>query len=115
MGYLSAYRLPVMAAYCIMLTVMTIWPRDRTVEILLAQSTAAIVGAQLWYTAEGGVYLLWYVPLMLMVVFRPRLVHLRAPAPPESSAEAGAISPGKGRAPTYPARTLPTRNSQVFR
>ena len=37
MSYLSVYRLPVMAAYFLMLTVMTIWPRSRTVEVLLAQ------------------------------------------------------------------------------
>ncbi|SFI53475.1 hypothetical protein [Planctomicrobium piriforme] len=115
MGYLSVYRLPVMVAYFIMLTIMTIWPKDRTVEVLLAQSTAAIVGTQLWYTPEGGVYVLWYLPLMLMVVFRPRLIHLRAPSFPEHNAEAGNVSPGKPRQPSFGARPGSTRNVQLFR
>ncbi len=115
LGYLSAYRLPVMAAYFIMVTVMTIWPKDRTVEVLLAQSTAAIVGTQLWYTAEGGVYLLWYLPLMLMVVFRPRLIHLRAPAAQNQTTETANISPGKVIKRPYFARHLQLRNSHLFR
>lgn len=75
--YVSPYRWPVMAAYFIMVIFMTIWPRRRNVEVLLAQSAAAIIGTQLWYTQKGGVYLLWYVPLLLMVIFRPRLTHLK--------------------------------------
>lgn len=72
--YFSPYRIPIMTAYAIMVVVMTIWPRKRSLEVLMAQSAAVIVGTQLWYTQKGGVYLLWYFPLMLMVVFRPRLL-----------------------------------------
>lgn len=75
--YVSPYRWPVMASYFIMVVLMTLWPRKRNVEVLLAQSSAAIIGTQLWYTQSGGVYLLWYVPLLLMVIFRPRLTHLK--------------------------------------
>ncbi|MCA9080766.1 MAG: DUF2029 domain-containing protein [Planctomycetaceae bacterium] len=77
--YLSVYRIPIMVAYGVMLVAMAIWPRRRTVETLLAQSCAVIVGAQLWFTQQGGVYLLWYLPLMLMVVFRPRLMQVSFP------------------------------------
>ncbi len=114
-GYLSAYRLPVMVAYFIMLIIMTIWPKDRTVEVLLAQSTAAIVGTQLWYTAEGGVYLLWYLPLMLMVVFRPRLIHLRAPTSVEEQTETLTVSPGKSRNILPSGRAMQIRNAHLFR
>lgn len=75
--YVSPYRWPVMATYFIMVVMMTFWPRKRNMEVLLAQSAAAIIGTQLWYTQKGGVYLLWYIPLLLMVIFRPRLSHLR--------------------------------------
>jgi len=114
LGYLSVYRLPMMVAYFIMLTVMTIWPKDRTVEVLLAQSTAAIVGTQLWYTAEGGVYLLWYLPLMLMVVFRPRLIHLRAPSGEEVASESLSVSPSKVPG-VSPGRTANVRNAFLSR
>jgi len=72
-GYFSPYRIPVMTAYFIAVIIMTIWPRRRSLEVLIAQSAAVVVGTQLWYTQKGGVYLLWYFPLLLMVVFRPRL------------------------------------------
>lgn len=110
--YLSVYRLPVMVAYFIMLIVMTIWPRRRTVEVLLAQSAAAIIGTQLWYTQHGGVYLLWYLPLVLMVVFRPRLVHLRNPDDLTENGEHASLS-RSGSAPTL-ARSA-SRNMQLFR
>lgn len=78
-SFLSVYRLPVMVAYFALLFSLTVWPRHKTVEHLLAHSAAIIVGTQFWFTQQGGVYLLWYLPLALMVVFRPRLAHLRPP------------------------------------
>jgi hypothetical protein len=46
-----------------------------------------VVGTQFWYPQEGGVYLLWYLPLVLMVTFRPRLVHLTPPGQLDQEAE----------------------------
>lgn len=74
-----AYRIPVFAAYVVMLIFVTIWPREKNLEHLLAYSTALVLGTQFWYPQQGGVYLLWYVPLFLMVAFRPRLGHLTSP------------------------------------
>ncbi|WP_437228630.1 glycosyltransferase family 87 protein [Planctomicrobium sp. SH661] len=115
LDYLSVYRLPVMVAYFIMLTVMTIWPKSRTVEVLLAQSTAAVVGTQLWYEQQGGVYLLWYLPLMLMVVFRPRLMHLRAPGHVEQLLEQTNVSTGKPQPATVSGRSMSSRTLHLFR
>jgi hypothetical protein len=85
-AFLSIYRIPVIVAYFAMLFSITVWPRHKTVEHLLAHSAAIIVGTQFWFTQQGGVYLLWYLPLVLMVVFRPRLAHLRPPALDASAA-----------------------------
>jgi hypothetical protein len=81
----SWFRIPVIAAYLVMLTSLTLWPRQKTIEHLITASAAAIVGTQFWYPQEGGVYLLWYMPLVILVVFRPRLMHL---TPPEALAGA---------------------------
>jgi hypothetical protein len=75
------YRLPTMAAFAVMLVVLTVWPRRKTLEHLLASSTALVVGVQFWYPQEGGVYLLWHLPLTLAVVFRPTLSALTAARP----------------------------------
>jgi len=42
----------------------------------LANSVAIIVATQFWYPDQGGIYVLWYLPLMLVVTFRPRLATL---------------------------------------
>lgn len=85
-GFWSTYgndwfRIPVIAAYLVMLVSLTIWPRQKSIEHLITASAAAIVGTQFWYPQEGGVYLLWYMPLMILVAFRPRLIHLTPPEP----------------------------------
>ena len=87
--YLSVYRLPVIALYCIQLVVLTWLPRQKNVEHLLAHSAAIIISTQFWYTQQGGVYVLWYLPMFLMVVFRPRLLHL---LPPEAQLEENTAS-----------------------
>jgi len=72
----QAWRIPVIVAYAIMVVTLTIWPRRKNLEHLVTSSGAIIVGTQFWYPQEGSVYFLWFLPLLLMVIFRPRLVHL---------------------------------------
>ncbi len=84
--YDAAYRIPVFATFCVSLVMLTIWPFEKTLEHLLAHSAAVIVATQFWYPNEGGIYILWYLPLVLAVVFRPRLVHLARSTPSEASA-----------------------------
>lgn len=78
----SVYRIPVMAAFLVMVVCLSIFPLKKNIEHLMAHSTAIIVATQLWYPVHGGVYVLWYLPLLLSVMFRPRLTHL---VPPESA------------------------------
>lgn len=76
-------RITMAAVFFIMLVAMTVIPRKRNLENLLANSTALIVAAQLWYPDDVGSYVLWYLPLLLLVIFRPRLDRF---VPPESPA-----------------------------
>lgn len=109
--YLSVYRLPIMVGYGIMLLLMTIFPGRRTVETLLAQSTAAIIGTQLWFTQQGGVYLLWYLPLLLMLVFRPRLMQVSFPEESEAASTAVPVP----RTGTVGNSTVRSSSLQLFR
>lgn len=113
-GYVSPYRWPVMALYFLMLIFMTIYPKERNMEVLLAQSAAAVIGTQLWYTHSGGVYLLWYVPLLLMVIFRPRLAHLKFAEKTDEQKQAlgNATPPGNVKQPTV---STTAKNLQLFR
>jgi hypothetical protein len=78
----SVYRIPVMAAFLVMAICLTIFPLKKNIEHLMSHSAAIVVATQLWYPQHGGVYVLWYLPLLLAVMFRPRLTHL---VPPESA------------------------------
>jgi hypothetical protein len=62
-----------------MLTSLTFLPREKNLEHLLGHSTAIIVATQLWYPQQGGTYVLWYLPLVLAVMFRPRLTNQTPP------------------------------------
>jgi hypothetical protein len=83
----AAYRIPVIAAFAVMAAVLTFLPWNKNLEHLISHSTAIVVGTQFWYPQQGGVYLLWYLPLLLLVVFRPRLAHLVPPATGATQAE----------------------------
>ena len=72
-NYWEPYRLPVIAAFAIMLIVMTVWPRPKTLELLLAQQVATIIAVQFWLPDAAGTYILWYLPILLTLMFRTRL------------------------------------------
>jgi len=92
---IKAYRIPVFVAFCAGTIVISIWPRQKTLENLIANSGAIIVGTQFWYPQQGGVYSLWYVPLLLVVIFRPTLSHL---LPPEFARRAATQQPANAPA-----------------
>lgn len=75
----ASFRIPVFSIYLLMVIGLALGRRKKTLEQLIASSTAIILGTQFWYPREGGTYMLWYVPLLLVMIFRPRLSHLVAP------------------------------------
>jgi hypothetical protein len=80
-----AYRLPVFIAYLAFLGVTAVWPHPKNLAHLVALSAALLIGCQFWYADKGGVYVLWYLPLLLLLVFRPNLSdRLAPPIHPES-------------------------------
>ncbi|MCA9035457.1 MAG: hypothetical protein KDA91_10010 [Planctomycetaceae bacterium] len=92
-------RIPLAAVFFVMLTAMTVLPRARNLENLLANSTALVVAAQMWYPEDIGTYVLWYLPLLLLVVFRPRLDRFTPPDTTDRS-QASASPPTTAGAPS---------------
>lgn len=74
---LRYYRIPVIVSFFLLLIGLTFWPRRKSVEHLVSASAAILTATQFWYPQQGGVYVLWYLPLLLVAMFRPRLVHLQ--------------------------------------
>jgi hypothetical protein len=68
-----AYRIPVFIAYVAFAVTTFFWPRPKNLAHLLALSAAVLIGIQFWFADKGGVYVLWYLPLVLLLVFRPNL------------------------------------------
>jgi hypothetical protein len=67
------YRIPIFVAYLAFLITTAFWPAPKNLAHVLSLSAAALIGVQFWYADQGGVYVLWYLPLLLLLVFRPNL------------------------------------------
>lgn len=78
-GIRWAYRIPVFVAYLAFLATTAFWPAAKNLAHVLALTAALVIGVQFWYADQGGVYVLWYLPLLLLLVFRPNLAD-RVPA-----------------------------------
>jgi hypothetical protein len=68
-----AYRYPVLVllgAFCLSLAV---WPAQKNLGTLLSCSAAVMLATQFWLPTGGGLYMAWYLPLMLLTIFRPNL------------------------------------------
>jgi hypothetical protein len=74
-----AYRMPIFILYMAFVVLTIFWPRPRDLAQVIAQTAAVVVGVQFWYADQGGVYVLWYLPLLLILVFRPNLSERRPP------------------------------------
>jgi hypothetical protein len=78
-GIAWPYRLPVFIAYLVFLAATALWPAPKNLAHVLAQSAALLIGMQFWYADRGGEYVLWYLPLLVLLVFRPNLADRRPP------------------------------------
>lgn len=68
-----AYRMPVLAAFVALSLSLSIWPAQKNLGTLLACSAAIMLAAQFWIVPDGGLYIAWYLPLLLLTIFRPNL------------------------------------------
>ncbi len=73
------YRLPVFVAYTGLVLGTFIWPKARNLGELLAVNAAALIGIQFWFADRGGVYVLWFAPLLILMVLRPTATDLVPP------------------------------------
>ncbi len=73
LGWAPVYRYPVLAAFVAMCGSLAIWPAQKSLGTLLSLSAAVMVGTQFWHGYGGGLYLAWYLPLLLLTIFRPNL------------------------------------------
>jgi hypothetical protein len=84
-AWAPAYRLPVFVAFIAFVLATTFWPSPKNLAHLIALSAAILIGIQFWFADQGGVYVLGYLPLLLLMVFRPNCSDRLAPLPTTQS------------------------------
>lgn len=72
-GWDEMYRLPVITAFLVLSISMALWPAQKNLGTLLSCTGAVMVGTQFWHGYGGGLFMAWYLPLLLLTVFRPNL------------------------------------------
>jgi hypothetical protein len=75
------YRWPILIVYIAGAVAAAFWPTEKNLADLLALSVLLVVGMQFLYADRGGTYINWYLPLLLLMIFRPNLSEVRPPAP----------------------------------
>jgi hypothetical protein len=67
------YRIPILAAHVGLSLSMALWPAQKNLGTLLAYSAAVMLGTQFYHAHSGGLAPAWYLPLLLLTIFRPNL------------------------------------------
>ncbi len=108
-----AYRIPVFIAYLAFVLTTAFWPSPKNLGHLIALSAAVLIGIQFWYADQGGVYVLWYLPLFLLMMFRPNLSD-RLPPPIARDGLAVPLRPGAGPRGAVAAETPRARGPRAL-
>ncbi|MDR1479491.1 MAG: hypothetical protein LBJ00_11185 [Planctomycetaceae bacterium] len=67
------YRVPVIACFFAICFGMLLWPQHKHLATLLSCSTIVMLGTQFWQPHQGGLCIAWFVPLLILTIFRPNL------------------------------------------
>ena len=73
LGWDPIYRLPVLFAFAALSITFAVWPAQKNFGTLLNCSATIMLATQFWHGNNGGIYLEWYLPLVLLTMFRPNL------------------------------------------
>jgi hypothetical protein len=73
LGWSPIWRLPVIVGFMILSVFFAVWPSPKNLGTLISCSAALMVAAQFWHGYGGGLYIAWFLPLLLLTIFRPNL------------------------------------------
>jgi hypothetical protein len=72
-GWDPSFRIPVLALFVVVSISLIFWPSPKNLGSLLSCSAAVMVACQFWHGYGGGLYMAWYLPVLLLTMFRPNL------------------------------------------
>lgn len=67
------YRYPVLVALLAFCISLALWPAQKNLGTLMSCSAAVMIATQFWHPKGGGLYMAWFLPLVLLTIFRPNL------------------------------------------
>lgn len=73
LGWNQWWRLPILVAFVSLCISFAAWPLEKNIGTLVSCSAAVMVGVQFWHGFGGGLYMAWYLPMVLLAFFRPNL------------------------------------------
>ena len=72
-GWDPVFRLPFLTAFVALAVAFALWPAQKNLGTLMSCSAALMVATQFWHGFGGATIMAWYLPLVLLTVFRPNL------------------------------------------
>jgi hypothetical protein len=67
------YRLPVLVGCMLLSGSYAIWPSRKSLATLISGTAVVMLATQFWHGYGGGLYMAWFLPFVLLTVFRPNL------------------------------------------
>ena len=67
------YRIPIIAGFSAVCASLALWPAQKHLGTLISCTALVMLGTQFWHPYQGGLYMGWYLPLLVLTVFRPNL------------------------------------------
>ncbi|QEG20174.1 glycosyltransferase family 87 protein [Mariniblastus fucicola] len=73
LGINQIWRHPLLVGFIALSVSFVGWPSEKNIGTLVAYSAAVMAAVQFWHGFGGGLYVAWYLPLALLVIFRPNV------------------------------------------
>ena len=70
LGWDRVWRLPLLVAFVILSFSFAAWPTTKDIGVLVAYSAVIMIAVQFWHGFGGGLFAAWYLPMMLLTIFR---------------------------------------------
>ncbi len=71
--YPVALRIPLIAALGVLAGSLALWPSEKNLGNLLSGTAALLLFSQLCSIHQAGLYMAWYAPPLILMIFRPSL------------------------------------------
>ena len=73
LGWSSHWRLPILVAFVALCFSFIGWPSEKNLGTLISYTGAIMVAVQFWHALDGGLHMAWYLPFLLLTIFRPNM------------------------------------------